>query len=197
MESIMSYFGGPAGRASEQVLKVDSEEIARRLRWSFNRPRPGPCTGYCLPDKDCPVLATENRDGCLSSIQTSSYLMSSQTTAFCRKCGASLQADSSYCPKCGASVSTSTAPGQTSQPLDWREQRRQMRAQRRAEWYGRSGSGIGGLVIATILIVAGLGIFFPALPWQAFWGSLLILLGLWIGGLWFLRSRRQMTQQPQ
>jgi hypothetical protein len=58
-----------------------------------------------------------------------------------------------------------------------------MRAQR-----GRS--GLGGLIIATVLIVAGLGIFFPDLPWQMFWGSLLILLGVWIGGLWYLRGRR-------
>ena len=45
-------------------------------------------------------------------------------------------------------------------------------------------------MIATILIVAGLAIFFPTLPWQAFWGSLLILLGLWFGGLWVLRTRK-------
>jgi hypothetical protein len=64
-----------------------------------------------------------------------------------------------------------------------------MRAQRRTERYGRPGLGIGGLVIATIFIVAGLGIFFPELPWQAFWGSLLILLGVWIAGLWVLRGR--------
>ena len=50
-------------------------------------------------------------------------------------------------------------------------------------------SRIGALILATILIVAGLGIFFPQLPWQAFWGSLLILLGVWIVGLWFLRGR--------
>jgi hypothetical protein len=59
-----------------------------------------------------------------------------------------------------------------------------MRAQRRAERYGRPGPHIGGLIVATILIVAGLGIFFPQLPWQAFWGSLLTLFGLWTIGLW-------------
>jgi len=180
--------GFPKWIPKKQLADCDDPSIVRNL---------APSTGITIQTKTARVLATENRDGCLSSIQTFSHLMSSQTTAFCRKCGASLQADSSYCPKCGASVSASTAPGQSSQPLDWREQRRQMRAQRRAEWYGRPRSGIGGLVIATILIVAGLGIFFPALPWQAFWGSLLILLGLWIGGLWFLRNRRQMTQQPK
>ena len=63
--------------------------------------------------------------------------------------------------------------------------------------FGRRGPGVGGLIIATVLIVAGLAIFFPELPWQAFWGSLLILLGLWIGGLWFLRNRKQLTQQPR
>jgi hypothetical protein len=70
-----------------------------------------------------------------------------------------------------------------------------MRAQRRAERYGRPGAGIGGLILATILIVAGLAIFFPQLPWQFFWASLLILFGLWIVGVWFLRSRRPVPQQ--
>ena len=79
-------------------------------------------------------------------------------------------------------------------PTDWREQRRQERAQRRA---GRG--GYGGLIIATILIVAGLGIFFPSLPWQVFWGGLLILLGVWIAFAWTMRGRSrvvQPTQQP-
>ena len=69
--------------------------------------------------------------------------------------------------------------------MDWREQRRQERAQRRA---GRRG-GLGALVLATILIVAGLGIFFPNLPWQEFWGALLILLGIWIVFAWVIRGR--------
>ena len=70
-----------------------------------------------------------------------------------------------------------------------------MRAQRRAERGRGPGSGIGALILATILIVAGLGIFFPQLPWQAFWGSLLILLGVWIVGLWFLRGRGSMPER--
>ena len=52
------------------------------------------------------------------------------------------------------------------------------------------GRGVGGLVVATVLIVAGLGIFFPSLPWQVFWGALLILLGLWVGLIWFRRNGR-------
>jgi hypothetical protein len=72
------------------------------------------------------------------------------------------------------------------QPTDWREERRRERAQRRG---GRG--GFGGLIVATILIVAGLGIFFPTLPWQLFWGSLLILLGIWIAFAWTMRGRPQ------
>jgi len=72
-----------------------------------------------------------------------------------------------------------------------------MRAQRRAERGRGPGSGVGALILVTILIVAGLGIFFPQLPWQAFWGSLLILLGVWIVGLWFLRGRGSTPQQRQ
>lgn len=52
------------------------------------------------------------------------------------------------------------------------------------------GPGVGGLVIATILVVAGLGIFFPSLPWEFFWGVLLILLGVWVGLIWVMRNRR-------
>ena len=84
---------------------------------------------------------------------------------------------------------------QGQQPTDWREQRRQERAQRRE---GRRG-GFGGLIVATILIVAGLGIFFPSLPWQVFWGGLLILLGVWIAVAWTMRGRSptvHATQQP-
>jgi len=122
----------------------------------------------------------------------------SEDNRFCSKCGAPLQAGSSFCPKCGAALSpSSSAAAANAQPTDWRETRRQMRAQRRAERYGRPYSGIGALVVATVLIVAGLGIFFPQLPWQAFWGSLLILLGVWLVGLWALRGRRPMPQPGQ
>ena len=62
---------------------------------------------------------------------------------------------------------------------------------------GGQRSGIGALIVATILIVAGLGIFFPSLPWQFFWGSLLVLLGVWIVGLWYLRGRGSVPQMQQ
>jgi len=68
-----------------------------------------------------------------------------------------------------------------------------MRAQRRAE---RGRSGIGALVVATILIVAGLAILFPELPWQVFWASLLILFGILIAGLWLLRGRSHSNHVP-
>jgi len=79
--------------------------------------------------------------------------------------------------------------------MDWREQRRQMRAQRRDERIGPGVPNLGGLIVASILIVAGLGIFFPELPWQVFWGALLVLFGAWVGGLWYLRNRRYGSQQ--
>lgn len=102
----------------------------------------------------------------------------SQASGYCSKCGAPLQAGSQYCNKCGAPVASQA------QPTSWREQRRQEREQRRGQR-----SGVGALVVATILIVAGLGIYFPSLPWQAFWGGLLILAGLWIVFLWVRRGR--------
>jgi hypothetical protein len=60
--------------------------------------------------------------------------------------------------------------------------------------------GFGGLIVATILIVAGLSIFFPNLPWQVFWGGLLILLGVWIAAAWTMRGRPKQpppSQSPQ
>jgi hypothetical protein len=111
---------------------------------------------------------------------------------YCDKCGAQLRADSSYCPKCG-----SEQVAVPSQPADWRVERREWRAQRREERYGRPGPHYGGLIIATILVVAGLGIFFPELPWEAFWGSLLIILGAWIGFLWFERGHSRAAVQPR
>jgi len=64
-----------------------------------------------------------------------------------------------------------------------------MWAERRAERYNRPGPHVGALILATILIVAGLGIFFPQLPWQGFWGALLIIAGIWLVYLWTARSR--------
>jgi protein-S-isoprenylcysteine O-methyltransferase Ste14 len=58
------------------------------------------------------------------------------------------------------------------------------REKRRAD---RPGPHLGGLVVATIFIVIGLGVFFPELPWSMFWGALVILLGVWIAYLWTQR----------
>ena len=125
----------------------------------------------------------------------------SESNDYCSKCGARLQADDSFCPKCGASVSTTSSQAvrtsSSPQQMDWREQRRQMRDQRREERYNRSGPHIGGLIVATILIVAGLGIFFPQLPWQVFWGSLLIIAGAWIVYAWATRVSRSSPSQKQ
>ena len=123
-----------------------------------------------------------------------------QVNRFCGKCGAPLQSNVLFCTKCGSAV-TQPNPSAPSQQTDWREQRRQWRAQRRAERYRSPSRGIGALIIASILVVAGLAVFFPSLPWQVFWGSILILLGLWIVGVWLLRGRAHTSspqqQQPQ
>src|SRR5579871_5356011 len=111
-----------------------------------------------------------------------------EVNRFCGKCGASLPSGVSFCTKCGASVTDSTPAAPISRATDWREQRYQMRAERRAERYSRPGPHIGALILATILIVMGLSIFFPSLPWQVFWGSLLIIFGLWIVYLYATRG---------
>jgi membrane protein implicated in regulation of membrane protease activity len=66
------------------------------------------------------------------------------------------------------------------------------RAERR-----RGRSGLGALILATILIVAGLGILFPNLPWEIFWAGLLILLGVWIAFGWTMRGRSKTQMSSQ
>jgi hypothetical protein len=62
-----------------------------------------------------------------------------------------------------------------------------MREERRAERRRGPTRGVGGLIIAVILIVVGLGIFFPSLPWQVFWGAILIVIRLLIAYAWTTR----------
>jgi ribosomal protein S27AE len=109
---------------------------------------------------------------------------------YCGKCGAEVPLDDSFCPKCAASLLIASYLNPNSTPRDWHEERHERIAERRAERLSRPGPHFGGLIIATILIVAGLGIFFPQLPWQAFWGTILIIAGLWIVYLWVTRNSR-------
>jgi len=113
------------------------------------------------------------------------------STEYCNKCGAALQADSSYCPRCGAPAISlpSSGTGSTTYVI-----RRESRAERRAARRQGPRSGYAGLVVATILMVLGLAIFFPDLPWQVFWGGLWILLGVWIAYAWTQRGSRNPAQ---
>jgi hypothetical protein len=103
---------------------------------------------------------------------------SPERNQFCRKCGTPISENVSYCPRCGNAIAGATAYGQ---PLDWR-------AQRRAERRNRSGLGVGGIIVAAILVVAGMAIFFPQLPLEFFWGSVLILLGGLVAFAWSRRT---------
>jgi len=110
---------------------------------------------------------------------------------YCNKCGAAIQAGSSYCQRCGAPAINlpTSATGSPSYVI-----RRESRAERRAERRGGGRSGYGGLVVASILVVVGLAVFFPDLPWQVFWGGLWILLGVWIAFAWTQRGPRNSAQ---
>ena len=110
---------------------------------------------------------------------------------YCNKCGAALQAGSSYCPRCG-SPAINLPPTATAAPTY--VIRRESRAERRAARRQGPRSGYGGLVVATILVVVGLAVFFPDLPWQVFWGGLWILLGAWIAYAWTQRGSRNPAQ---
>jgi hypothetical protein len=92
--------------------------------------------------------------------------------------------DSAYCKKCGAPLRTVQADD------SFRRHRHHDHDHRGA------GSGFGALIIGAIVIVAGLGILMPDIPWDLFWASLLVLLGAWIIGFWLLRSYRA-TPKPQ
>lgn len=129
---------------------------------------------------------------------------------FCSRCGSPLQENALFCPQCGTSVpqpsattatGTSTAP--SSQPMDWREQRRQWRAQRRAERYekyekgekheektekGRRGNVVGPIAGGLVLIWLGITFYMqqagylPSDNWWAYFiagiGVIIIVQGL-------------------
>ena len=107
------------------------------------------------------------------------------SAGYCNKCGAALQTGSHYCPNCGASMAPS-APSVTGSPTY--VFRRESIAERRAARRQGPRSGYGGLIIGTILVVVGVAVFFPDLPWYAFWGCLWILLGVWIAYGWTRRG---------
>ena len=103
------------------------------------------------------------------------------SSVYCSKCGMMNSEDSAYCKKCGAPLKA--APSQDA-------------------YYGRhkhhhdhSHSGFGALIVGAIIIVAGLGILMPDIPWNLFWASLLVLLGAWIIGFWLIRSYKTTPKQ--
>jgi len=108
---------------------------------------------------------------------------------FCSQCGTALQGASPYCPNCGFAASPQ-APPMASPVYVMRESR----AERRAERRQGPRTGYGGLVVATIFVLVGLGIFFPDLPWYMFWGSLWLLLGVWIAFAWTRRGHSYSKQ---
>jgi len=108
---------------------------------------------------------------------------------FCSQCGTALQAGSSFCPSCGFAASPQAPP--TATPV---YVMRESREERRAERRQGPRSGYGGLVVATIFVLVGLGTFFPDLPWYMFWGSLWLLLGVWIAFAWTRRSHSYSKQ---
>ena len=120
--------------------------------------------------------------------------MKRMANLFCSQCGTALQAGSPYCPRCGAPT-LPLAPSQSASQTY--VIRRESRAERRAERRQGPRTGYGGLVVATIFVVLGLGVFFPELPWYMFWGCLWILLGVWIAFAWTQRGHSYSKQaQP-
>jgi hypothetical protein len=139
----------------------------------------------------------------------------SSNNMFCSRCGAPLQPEMMYCPKCGTAVpQPNEAPfGATTAgtpPNDWREMRRQWKAQKRAERYekyekgekhsekaekgSRGGSILGPVVGGSILIWLGVTYYLeqisylPGSDWWAYFlagiGVILIVQGLLSYGLY-------------
>ncbi len=118
----------------------------------------------------------------------------SDQPAFCPKCGAPRDAEAAFCSKCGTSFTPSA--GTSVSPMDWREQKRQWKAQRRSEKsekgekHEKGGHGslvgpiIGGGVLILIGILAYLQTAYPNVMTN-FGGYFLIGLGILIviGGL--------------
>ena len=115
--------------------------------------------------------------------------MKHMANRFCSQCGAALQAGLAYCPSCGFAASPQSPP--TASPV---YVMRESRAERRAERRQGPRSGYGSLLVATIFVIVGLGIFFPDLPWDMFWGSLWLLLGVWIAFAWTRRGHSYSKQ---
>lgn len=111
---------------------------------------------------------------------------------FCSKCGTQNAEGATFCTKCGAQLESAQ-----NMPVINNYYGRQRRRDRRASAQGHSGLHIGALIVAAIVMVAGLGIFYPDLPWQYFWGALLLMLGVLIVGFWTLRRSRNTSPQPQ
>ena len=103
---------------------------------------------------------------------------------YCPRCGTQNPDDSAYCRKCGA-------PLQTTANQDWGYHHH------RHDHNNGRGSGVGALLAGAIVIVVGLGVFLPEIPWDEFWAALLIILGIWIISFWTMRTARNSSRQSK
>ena len=112
---------------------------------------------------------------------------------YCTKCGTQNPDSPAFCQKCGAQLQSA----QNMPVVNNYYYGRQRLRDRRGYGPGQSGPHIGALIVAAIVIVAGLDVFYPDLPWYLFWGSLWIMLGCLIVGFWMLRRSRNGSDQSQ
>jgi hypothetical protein len=93
---------------------------------------------------------------------------------YCSKCGMMNSEDSEYCRRCGNRLRF--APAQDTF------------GDRRHHRHDHSHTGFGALIVGAIIIVAGLGVFLPDIPWDLFWATMLVLLGTAIIGAFLYRK---------
>ena len=117
----------------------------------------------------------------------------------CTKCGAINPDEAIFCNKCGAQLPSAQST-QASQPkpgtptVNNYYYGRQRRRDRRASGQGGSGRGtVAPFIFAAIFMVIGMAVFLPNLPWQWFWGVLLLMIGGLIVGFWAVRRSQDAT----
>lgn len=104
---------------------------------------------------------------------------------YCSRCGTLNPDTATNCSNCGAPLLSANPQ---SRPYDWREQRRQYYRQRYG-YYRGTGGGIGLLIGGIILLLLALGFFYGAF-WQFFGPAVLVIIGVWLIALFYMRNRR-------
>jgi hypothetical protein len=113
---------------------------------------------------------------------------------YCSKCGTLNPETATVCSNCGAALQIT---GQQQYGPYWRHRRY------REEYYGRGGHRFGALFAGIIIILVGMFLLLSqiygfTLNWSAFWGLVVVFIGLWLIFIAMrINRRRRSTPPPQ